>query len=72
MSVFAVHQKIILPVLRWHYWQGLPTEFPELRSVDPLLRRRLSPQGRAGLAVADRGAEHGVRPYLWSAEPKLA
>ena len=57
MSVFAVHQKIILPVLRWHYWQGLPTELPELRSVDPLLRRRLSPQGRAGLAVADRCSE---------------
>lgn len=46
-------QSLVIPVLRWHYWEGLPEGLPELKSVDPLLRRRLSPQGRAALAVAD-------------------
>lgn len=46
-------QSLVIPVLRWHYWEGLPSELPELKSVEPLLRRRLSPQGRAALAVAD-------------------
>lgn len=44
---------MVVPVLRWHYWEGLATELPELKTIDPLLRRRLSPQGRAALAVAD-------------------
>jgi hypothetical protein len=52
MSV-ASAQSIVVPILRWHAWAGSATELPELKSVDPLLRRRLSPQGRAALAVAD-------------------
>ncbi len=52
MSVASV-QSIVFPILRWHYWEGTPDGLPELKSVEPLLRRRLSPQGRAALAVAD-------------------
>jgi len=61
LNVFAADQTIAVPVLRWHYWQGSPTELPELKSVEPLLRRRLSPQGRAALAVADLCAPEAGR-----------
>jgi hypothetical protein len=44
---------LCFPVVRWHYWEGASDQLPELKSVEPLLRRRLSPQGRAALAVAD-------------------
>lgn len=57
----AAPQSIAVPVLRWHHWEGPADRLPELKSVDPLLRRRLSPQGRAALAVADVCAS-GVGP----------
>jgi hypothetical protein len=57
----AAQQSIAVPVLRWHHWEGPADQLPELKSVEPLLRRRLSPQGRAALAVADVCAQ-GVGP----------
>jgi hypothetical protein len=47
---------------------------PELKSVDPLLRRRLSPQGKAALAVADRvlGGGGPVRVVYASQHGELA
>jgi hypothetical protein len=73
MSV-APAQSLVFPILRWHYWEGLPTELPELKSVDPLLRRRLSPQGRAALAVADRCLQGGgpIRVVYASQHGELA
>ena len=53
MSSVESSQRLRFPVVRWHYWEGAANALPELKSVDPLLRRRLSPQGRAALAVAD-------------------
>ena len=53
MSSVVSPQSLRFPVVRWHYWEGAANALPELNSVDPLLRRRLSPQGRAALAVAD-------------------
>jgi hypothetical protein len=60
MSV-KLAQSLVIPVRNWYYWEGLPTELPELKSVDPLLRRRLSPLGRAALAAADVCAQ-GMGP----------
>jgi hypothetical protein len=57
----AVQQSVVVSILRWHAWEGTTNELPELKSVDPLLRRRLSPQGRAALAVAEVCAQ-GVGP----------
>lgn len=70
----ASAQSLVIPVLRWHYWEGSPSELPELKSVEPLLRRRLSPQGRAALAVADivAGGLHPVRVVYASQHGELA
>jgi len=70
----ASAQSLVIPVLRWHYWEGLPSELPELKSVEPLLRRRLSPQGRAALAVADvvAGGIGSVRVVYASQHGELA
>jgi hypothetical protein len=70
----ASAQSLLIPVLRWHYWEGSPSELPELKSVEPLLRRRLSPQGRAALAVADivAGGLHPVRVVYASQHGELA
>lgn len=38
---------------RHRYWCGLPSDMPKPSRVDPLLRRRLSPQGRLALALAE-------------------
>lgn len=42
-----------LPVLRHSRWDGLPAAVPQPAKVDPILRRRLSPQGRLALALAE-------------------
>lgn len=62
------------PVVRWHYWEGSADTLPDLKSVEPLLRRRLSPQGRAALAVADRvvGEVGPVRVVYASQHGELA
>ena len=45
---------IRIRIQNWNYWEGQAKDLPELKSIDPLLRRRLSPQGRAALWVADQ------------------
>ena len=42
-----------LPILRHVRWEGLPAFVPQPVKVDPILRRRLSPQGRLALALAE-------------------
>jgi hypothetical protein len=65
---------LVFPVVRWRYWEGLSTQLPELKSIDPLLRRRLSPQGRAALSVADDclAGLHPVRVVYASQHGELA
>jgi len=54
--------RIGLPVRRWSRWSGLAATAPLPAGIDPILRRRLSPQGRAGLAAAAECAE-GLQSY---------
>lgn len=49
--------RLVLPVKRWMRWSGPASAVPSPGSVDPMLRRRLSPQGRAALAMAGLCAE---------------
>jgi hypothetical protein len=65
---------LVFPVVRWRYWEGLSTQLPVLKSIDPLLRRRLSPQGRAALSVADDclAGLHPVRVVYASQHGELA
>ena len=42
-----------LTILRQARWEGLPSAVPQPAKVDPILRRRLSPQGRLALALAE-------------------
>jgi hypothetical protein len=73
MSVVAA-TSMVFPVVRWRYWEGLSSQLPELKSIDPLLRRRLSPQGRAALSVADDclAGLHPVRVVYASQHGELA
>jgi hypothetical protein len=41
-----------IPVGRWSHWSGPAASAPHPPGIDPILRRRLSPQGRAALASA--------------------
>lgn len=49
--------RLVFPVKRWTQWSGPASDVPLPASIDPLLRRRLSPQGRAALAMAGLCAE---------------
>jgi hypothetical protein len=49
--------RIGIPIRRWSCWAGPAATAPLPAGIDPILRRRLSPQGRAGLAAAAECAE---------------
>jgi hypothetical protein len=50
----SLANSIVIPISGWSVWgMGLPAEEPDVRFIDPLLRRRLSPMDRAALHVAN-------------------
>lgn len=49
--------RLELPVRRWMRWSGAASSVPAPASIDPMLRRRLSPQGRAALSLGALCAE---------------
>jgi hypothetical protein len=56
---------VVIPISGWSVWgMGLPSEEPDVRFIDPLLRRRLSSMDRAALHVANGCLESDERVQL--------
>ncbi len=56
---------IIIPISGWSVWgMGLPSEQPDVKFIDPLLRRRLGSMDRSALHVANECLEVHERAHL--------
>jgi len=56
---------IVIPISAWSVWgMGLTSEQPDVKFIDPMLRRRLSPMDRAALHVANGCMEAKERVQL--------
>ena len=56
---------IIIPISDWSVWgMGVPSEQADVKFIDPLLRRRLSPMDRSALHVANVCLEAHERVHL--------
>lgn len=66
--------RLTFSVRRHRYWCGQVSDMPQPTKVDPMLRRRLSPQGRLALALAEDviGDVRGVRIVFASRHGELA
>lgn len=61
----SLANSVVIPISGWSAWgMGLPSEKPDVRFIDPLLRRRLSPMDRAALHVANGCLEPDERVQL--------